>query len=156
MRDIVSPIEVGWEAGKSAIAEGAEYLIVGGYAFAVHAKIRATKDVDLFVGTDPHNAMRAWRALNAFGAPLEGLKAEDLSQPETSLIIGRPPNQVDIITTIDGVTFEHAWSNRIDAVYGEVPVHYISKADLIANKEAAARPQDLIDLAELRRSQGNE
>lgn len=113
--------------------EGAEYLIVGGYAFAVHAKIRATKDVDLFIGVDPDNAKRVWRALNAFGAPLERLSCEDLAQPETFFIMGRPPNQIDIITTIDGVPFDRAWRNRFEATYGGVPVHYISKADLIAN-----------------------
>ncbi len=32
--------------------EGAKYLIVGGYAFAMHGRIRATKDADSFVGTN--------------------------------------------------------------------------------------------------------
>jgi len=28
---------------------GVEYLLVGGYAFGVHAQPRATKDLDLFI-----------------------------------------------------------------------------------------------------------
>jgi hypothetical protein len=71
--------------------EGAEYLVVGGYAFAVHGRVRATKDVDIFVGTDPQNAAKVWRALAAFGAPLEELSVEDLarrrSRPRRSSVI---------------------------------------------------------------------
>lgn len=133
-------------------AEDAEYVIVGGYAFAVHGKIRATKDVDIFIGTDADNAAKVWRALEAFGAPLEQLRLEDLTRPQTFFIMGRPPSQIDIITTIDGVSFERAWGNRVSSTYGGVPVHYISKADLIANKEAAGRPQDKIDVEYLRGS----
>ena len=32
-----------------------KYLIVGGYALAVHAQPRATKDLDLFVRSDAEN-----------------------------------------------------------------------------------------------------
>ncbi|HEY8313839.1 MAG TPA: DUF6036 family nucleotidyltransferase [Candidatus Baltobacteraceae bacterium] len=132
--------------------ERAEYLIVGGYAFAVHGKIRATKDVDIFVGCDAANAGRVWRALNAFGAPLAELRIEDLTQPDTFFVMGRAPNQIDIITTIDGVTFDRAWSNRLSSTYGGVPVHYIGRDDFIANKEAAGRPQDRLDVEYLRGS----
>ena len=44
-------------------AEGAEYLLVGAYAFAFHGRACATKDVDVFVGSDPQNAQRVWKAL---------------------------------------------------------------------------------------------
>jgi hypothetical protein len=133
-------------------AEGAKFLIVGGYAFAVHGKLRATKDADIFIGTDPENAQRVWNALRAFGAPLEELQVQDLTVPKTFFIMGRAPNQIDIITTIDGVTFDHAWDNRVAATYGGIEVSYIGKADLIANKEAAGRPQDRVDVEYLRNS----
>ena len=130
--------------------QGAEYLIVGGYALAVHGRIRATKDVDVYVGTDPANADKVWRALTAFGAPLEELRPDDLCRPDTFYIMGRPPNQIDIITTIDGVDFGRAWANRYEAEYGSLRVNYIGRTDLLANKEAADRPQDRLDAAYLR------
>jgi hypothetical protein len=130
-------------------AEGAKYLIVGAYAFAFHGRPRATGDVDLFVGSEPSNAEKIWRALVAFGAPLEELKLSDLASPGTFFIMGRPPNQIDLITAIDGITFEQAWSTRIDSTYGGVPVWYIGREELIANKKAAARPQDLADVSYL-------
>ncbi len=130
-------------------AEGAEYLLVGAYAFAFHGRARATKDVDVFVGSDSQNAQRVWKALVRFGAPLTDLQASDLATPGTFFVMGRAPNQIDIITSIDGVTFEQAWVTRIQSTYGGVPVSYIAKPELIANKRAAARPQDLADLAYL-------
>jgi len=134
-------------------AEGAKYLLVGGYAFAFHGKIRGTKDVDLFVGTESENATRVWKALLAFGAPLEELRSEDLAVPGTFFIMGRPPHQIDIITTIDGVTFEEAWDRRVASTHGPEPAYYISREDLIANKRAAGRPQDLVDVDYLTREE---
>ena len=130
-------------------AAEAEYLLVGAYAFAFHARPRATKDVDIFVGSDRENAKKIWQALAEFGAPLADLSVEDLSTPGTFYIMGRPPNQIDVITAIDGVTFERAWKTRVPSTYFGVPVCYIGKAELIANKKAAARPQDLADVAYL-------
>ncbi len=126
-----------------------EYLLVGAYAFAFHARPRATKDVDIFVGSDPENARKVWRSLVEFGAPLRDMHPDDLSTAGTFFIMGRPPNQIDIITAIDGVTFEEAWVTRIASTYFGVPVWYIGKSELIANKKAAARPQDLADVAYL-------
>jgi len=130
-------------------AAGAEYLIVGAYALALHGKARATKDVDVFVGSDPANAEKVWNALRSFGAPLQELRVEDLATPGTFFIMGRPPNQIDVITQIDGVPFEQAWSNRVTATYGDQPAYFIGRDDLIANKKAAGRPQDLADVAYL-------
>ncbi|HKU81643.1 MAG TPA: DUF6036 family nucleotidyltransferase [Candidatus Tumulicola sp.] len=130
-------------------AAGAEYLIVGAYAFALHGRPRATKDVDVFVGSEPANAQKVWNALSRFGAPLHELRVEDLCVPGTFFIMGKPPNQIDVITEIDGVSFERAWSNRVTSSYGGEPAHFLGKDDLIANKKAAGRPQDLADVAYL-------
>lgn len=129
--------------------EGAEYLIVGAYAFAFHGRPRATKDVDIFVGSDPENSQKVWKALSSFGAPLEDLQPSDLASPGTFFIMGRPPNQIDIITSIDGVSFERAWAGRVASAYGDTPVHYIGKGDFVANKLAVGRPQDIADVAYL-------
>jgi hypothetical protein len=128
---------------------GAKYLIVGGYAFAIHGRVRATNDIDIYVGTDPHNAAAVWRALEAFGAPLDDLTIDDLRTPDTYFLMGRPPNQIDVLTSIDGVNFDHAWSNRFPSAYGGVDVQYIGRAELVANKKACGRPHDLADLAYL-------
>ena len=129
--------------------ERAKYLIIGAYAFAFHGRPRATKDVDLFIGCDSQNAARVWRALKSFGAPLDALREADLASAGTFFIMGRPPNQIDLITSIDGVSFEDSWATRVESMYGGVPVYYIGRDALIANKKASARPQDLADVAYL-------
>ncbi len=44
-----------------------------------HAQPRATKDIDLFIKPHPDNAKAVYAALAQFGAPLEGLTAEDFT-----------------------------------------------------------------------------
>ena len=128
---------------------GVEYVLVGAYAFAFHGRPRYTKDADIFVRPTPLNAAKVWKALQSFGAPLDGVLESDFAQPDTFFLMGRAPNQIDIITEIDGVTFEEAWLSRVASTYAGVPVHYIGREQLIANKRAAGRPQDLADVAYL-------
>src|SRR5438094_4350560 len=82
---------------------GAKYLLVGGYAVALHAQPRFTKDLDLWIDLDTENAARVFEALRSFGAPLTELSVEDLAQPELIFQIGVAPNRVDVMTSIDGV-----------------------------------------------------
>ena len=127
------------------------YLLVGGYAVAFHARPRFTKDLDLWLEPTLANAERAWRALAAFGAPLQGLRPEDLTQPETVFQIGLAPNRIDLLTELRGVDFGAAWERRATTTYGDCSVTVLSRSDLIHNKRAVGRPQDLIDVAELER-----
>jgi hypothetical protein len=48
--------------------QSVKYLVVGGYAFGVHAEPRATKDLDLFIGSDKENSEAVFRALAQYGA----------------------------------------------------------------------------------------
>jgi hypothetical protein len=61
----------------------ADFLIVGAHALAVHGRPRATGDLDIWVRPTVGNAERAWHAVVSFGAPLNELRLEDLSTPET-------------------------------------------------------------------------
>jgi hypothetical protein len=130
---------------------GTEYLLVGGYAFAVHAHPRFTKDLDVWVNPTPENAARVMRALRAFGAPLQGLTAHDLARPDLIFQIGVPPNRIDVVTGIDGVDFAEAWPARVSTSYGDQAVPAIGRAHLIRNKRASGRPQDLLDADVLER-----
>ncbi len=128
---------------------GVEYLIVGAHALAVHGHVRATKDLDVWVRPSPENAPRVLRALAEFGAPLHGLAEGDLSQPGLIFQIGVPPLRIDVITEIDGVTFESAWPDRVEARFDRLSVPVISRHHLIVNKKATGRLQDLADVERL-------
>ena len=115
-----------------------------------YAEPRFTKDIDIWIGIDPENSRRVYDALREFGAPLIGITPDDFTKPGYFYQMGRPPFRVDIVMTIPGVEFDRAWSNRVTTELGGVEVSFISKSDLIKAKEAAGRPQDLLDLERLR------
>lgn len=121
-------------------------LVVGGYAVAFHGQPRFTKDIDVFVEPSPENAERLLAALADFGFGSLGLTAADFASPGKIIQLGVAPNRVDLLTTIDGVTFEDAWRGRVQGHYGSQVVDYIGRAELIRNKQASGRPQDLIDI----------
>ena len=134
-------------------ANAVKYLIIGAHAFGVHAEPRTTKDLDLFIRSDEENAKAAFRALADFGAPLQGLTSEDFCDG-TTFQIGLPPDRIDIIQQISGITFDEAWPNRVQGLIdGEVPASVISRDDLIRNKLASGREQDLLDVKALRKSE---
>lgn len=131
-------------------ANGAKYLIIGGHALAVHLVPRMTKDLDLFIRSDEQNAKAVFDALAQFGAPLQGMSPADFLDG-TTFQVGQEPDRIDILQRIDGVTFDEAWTNRIEGtVDGEIPTSVISKDDLIRNKLASGRDQDLVDVKKLR------
>ena len=130
---------------------GARYLVVGAHAVAFYAEPRFTKDLDVWVDASAANASKVMAALQAFGAPLADVSEADFGTPDVTLQIGVAPNRIDIATHIDGVTFEGAWPNRTETQFGDQTIFLIGRADLIANKRAAGRPQDLLDLSTLAR-----
>lgn len=130
-------------------AHAVEYLVVGGYALAVHGHVRATKDLDVWVRPSAENAPRVLAALMDFGAPLHDLSKEDMATEGTVFQIGVPPLRVDVITAIDGVTFDAAWPDRVTVRLDDTPVPVLSRHHLIANKKASGRLQDLADVERL-------
>jgi hypothetical protein len=131
-------------------ANAVRYLIIGGHAFSVYTEPRSTKDLDLFIRSDPENAKAVFTALAQFGAPLQGMSATDFADGST-FQIGQPPDRIDILQRIDGITFDEAWPNRIQGMIdGEVGGCIISRDDLIRNKLASGREQDLLDVKKLR------
>ena len=129
--------------------EGVEYLLVGAYALAVHGHPRATGDIDIWVRPTPENAGRVLRAVARFGAPLRDLSAADLSTPGTVFQIGVPPRRIDLMTSIDAVEFDAAWTGRLQARVGDRDVPVIGKSDLVRNKRATGRMKDRADLEAL-------
>jgi hypothetical protein len=128
-------------------ARGVKALIVGAYAVAFHGRPRFTKDIDVFVEPSRDNADRVVMALADFGFGSLGLTAADFEQPGRVVQLGYPPNRVDLLTAIDGVDFDAAWRGRAEGRYGATPVFYLGKDELIRNKSASGRPQDLVDLS---------
>jgi hypothetical protein len=125
------------------------YMVVGGHAVAFHGFPRFTGDIDFFIESSPDNAQRVAAVLAQFGFGGLGLTANDFLEAGTVVQLGRPPHRIDLLTSIDGVSFGEAWDNRTVAEMDGISLVFIGKRDLIANKRASGRPQDLADLARL-------
>lgn len=135
-------------------ANHVKYVVIGGYAVFVHAQPRMTKDMDVFIESSPANALATFRALADFGAPLADFTVGDFADGRTIARFGVPPICFEIIQRIDGVEFAEVYANSIHVLIdGELPARYISAEDLIANKLASGRPQDLADVDAIRNRQ---
>lgn len=134
-------------------AHEVRFLVVGGYAVTFHSRPRFTKDLDVWVEPTSANAPRVVKALAEFGAPLaaHGVTVHDFERSGVVYQMGMPPNRIDVITAVDGLAFGPCWDRRVKATFGDVPVAYLAKADLILNKRTVGRPQDLEDARTLER-----
>ncbi len=91
-----------------------KYLVIGGYALIQYAEPRYTKDIDLWISTDPANAAAVYQALREFGAPLSGLTEADFAEDGYFYQMGVPPMRVDILMGIPGIKFEEARPKRVE------------------------------------------
>ena len=126
-------------------AEEVEFLVVGAYALAVHGLPRATGDLDVWVRPTSDNARRVWQSLMRFGAPLTSVNLKDFEESDIVFRMGIPPNQIDVLTSISGVTFEDAWPNRIALDIEGTKLFVIGRGDQIRNKRSTGRPKDELD-----------
>jgi predicted nucleotidyltransferase len=126
-----------------------DFMLVGAYAVAAHGHPRATGDLDLWVRPNTETATKVFRVLADFGAPLHDLTVEDLAKPGIVFQIGVEPSRIDILTAISGVSFNHAWTNRLSVKMDGIELNVIGRMDLIVNKRACGRPKDIADVESL-------
>lgn len=130
---------------------GVRFVLIGGYAVGHHSKPRATKDLDLLISGDDENLTKAAQALHRFGASPEVIRGVSELKPTEIVYLGVPPVRVDILRDADGVDTEAVISAALSVDVDGLSIPVISLDDLIANKRASGRPQDLADVALLER-----
>jgi len=126
-----------------------KYLVVGGYAVGLHGFPRYTGDLDIFIALSPENAGKVLRVFAEFGFADLGLKPEDFLEPDMVVEIGREPLKIQILTGIDGVTFDQCYVGRTFLSQGDLKIPFIGFDQLLQNKAASSRGRDKIDLEEL-------
>lgn len=132
-----------------------EFLVVGGFAMGAHGCSRMTKDIDLWIACDSANAQRVYQALRDFGAPLSGMTPDDFTEQDVVYQVGVAPIRVDILTSVESLTFPEAYANKVEHMLFGVGVYVLSREDLIANKRSVGRTQDLADVERLEKSAPN-
>ncbi|WP_245824149.1 DUF6036 family nucleotidyltransferase [Planktothrix tepida] len=125
------------------------YLVIGGYAVAIHGHPRYTKDIDIWIEMKPDNAENLVKALDEFGFGTLNLKPEDFLEADQIIQLGYPPSRIDLLTTPDGVDFQTCYQTRIEITVNDVIVKFIDLENLRKNKLASGRNQDLADLENL-------
>jgi len=132
-------------------SNGVEYLVVGGFAVSYHGFARYTGDIDFLVRPTEENSHRVLAALAQFGFGSLGIQAEDFQLPGKVVQLGVPPNRIDILTSISGVSFDDAWDDRTQGMLEDIATQFIGREALIHNKESTGRAKDLGDAVELRK-----
>ena len=122
------------------------YLIIGGLAFIYHAKPRYTKDMDLWLDSDPENVERANLALSEFGSP----QFLDSNDSDEILQLGAGPNRIDLLRKTVDLEFAEAWDRRIEGTYGRARANWIDLDSLIAIKSRIDHPRHREDVRILR------
>jgi predicted nucleotidyltransferase len=141
---------------KLLAAHRVRYLIVGGEAVIYHGYARLAGDVNFFFEPSKQNARKPYEALKEFWAgEISGVESfEELKEIGIILQFGVPPNRIDLINQITGVTFPGAWENKtidsIESAGEEIPIYFIGLEELIKNKKAIGRPKDMKDLKYLK------
>jgi len=113
---------------------------------------RATGDIDIWVEASEKNSKSIYDALKEFGAPLNDITKETFSQKGIIFQIGVPPRRIDIITEIDGVEFGKAYADKKEIEIDGLRVPFLSKQDLIKNKQSTGRDKDRLDVKYLQGS----
>jgi hypothetical protein len=126
-----------------------KYVLVGGHAVAYHGFPRFTGDIDFYIESSASNLALVAKVLTDFGFASLAAQVSPASAAGMIFQLGRPPHRIDLVTAIDGVSFEEAWENREPALLDGLPVSILSKSLLIRNKRASGRPKDLEDARQL-------
>jgi predicted nucleotidyltransferase len=132
-------------------SRGVDYVVVGAHSLAFHGRPRYTGDLDILVRPTNDNAAKLVGLLREFGFSEAGFKEADLIEPGQVIQLGRPPNRIDLLTNLSGLTVDEAFTDKLEAVIDGLPVFVLSKENLIRNKRAVGRLQDLADLDDLER-----
>jgi len=125
-------------------SERARFLVVGAAALAVHGRPRYTGDVDFWIECNPGNAKRVQNVLENFWST--SAEAAGFQLPDQIIQLGRPPNRIDILTGLTGVSFASCWKKRVIKAVEGIWLPFLDLASLRTNKKATGHPQDLADV----------
>lgn len=130
-------------------ANEVEFLLIGGFAVALHGYPRATADMDVWIARHRRNTEKLVSVIREFGFDTPDLRPELFEDPNKIIRMGSAPMRIEILTEIDGVSFDQCQSRAVLQDVDGTLVPVISLADLKTNKRASARPKDLDDLENL-------
>lgn len=137
-------------------AGGVDYAVCGALALAVHGHPRATKDIDVMVPATALDRVRA--AARVCGFTIEALpmtfSSSGITVHRFTKLDGPRALMLDVLVA-DG-PLANVWSTRCALPFGGGEIWVVSRQGLITLKLAAARPQDLVDIARLQENEDDD
>jgi predicted nucleotidyltransferase len=146
------------------VQAGVEFLVIGGVAVGYHGHVRATKDVDVVPAPDAVNLARLAEVLKRLDAEVEGaseFESEELPDPLDPQALALGGNWVLLtrlgrLDVMQWIGDDPLWARLSPAALedevGGLTIKIVSYEDLVALKELAGRPEDIIDLERLRQA----
>lgn len=108
-----------------------EYLTIGGYAVAYHGFPRYTGDIDFWVGINENNAQKIIKVLKEFGFGGLDLTSTDFTTPDNVIQLGFPPCRIDILTTIEGLSFQECFEQKEILDFESTNINFINLSNLL-------------------------
>jgi hypothetical protein len=134
------------------------FVIVGAVAVAAHGYVRGTADLDIVPDDDRANLKRLPAALVELGStlplaenrPFDPARDPAALESHKNVTLDTRLGGLDVMQRIPGIpTYDELDREAIQSDLLGVPVRVCSLRHLRAMKDAAGRPQDLLDLSNL-------
>lgn len=142
---------------RRLVAQGVDFVVVGGIAMIAHGSGRLTQDLDICYSNDAANLEALGNVLVELGARLHGVPEQVPFVPDARalrrsmiLTLDSDDGKIDLLVDPAGAPRYILLRDRaIEAELDGVTVLVASLDDLEAMKRAAGRPKDLVDLEEI-------
>lgn len=129
------------------ISHRVRFLIVGAHALAANGRPRYTGDLDILVNPTETNANKLEEVFRVFAGNSLADEAYQFAQENKMVTLGVPPLQLQVMSSVSGVTFSEAWADRLKVKFGKHNIGVMGRSTFMKNKRAAGRPKDLLDIA---------
>ena len=140
-----------------------KYVVAGGTAVVLHGYMRMTQDLDLIVGFEEKNLDRFFEALKRINyhpkAPVtkdqfKDVKHRHMWRKEKGMIVfsfykNEPPFQLVDMFVYEPLPFGEIYKKRVGVKVSGITIPIMCIDHLRKLKQAAGRPQDLIDIVQL-------
>src|SRR6266404_4709001 len=124
-----------YEFIRALTEENVRFLVVGGRAVRFYSPDRVTQDLDILVGYDGENLAAAMAAMGQVDPRyFRKQLGPNAARPGIQAPVSTRRGHADVLTSIAGVDFQHAWDARRTITERGLAIHVLSLNDLIANK----------------------
>ncbi len=116
--------------------EGVAYVVIGGIAVLAHIPYRTTRDLDVLIEPTLANAMKARRAVAAWGSFDPAYSAEEFISGNILSFGGLL--RVESHSRVPGVEWSDVWNGRVESELLGVPTAFAGVNELIRGAHLAS------------------